>query len=127
MLIQHFKYVTSSVQTVKFLTASAMASAAIFCAPMTAQASPGLDNIVTEKYSAKFNRALFETETGLEKVYSALLKKAQRACTVGRAVNDEGEVISKAECISDMLNQFVESADVTTLTAYHLEQENMSG
>lgn len=127
MLIQHFKYVTPSLQTVKFLAVSAITSTAILCAPMTAQASPGLENIVTTKYSAKFDRALFESDAGLKQVYSALLKKAERVCKTGRTVNEVGDVISKAECVTDMLNQFVESADVTTLTAYHSEQENLGG
>ena len=127
MLTQHLKYVKPSLQTVKFLTATAMISATAALLPLTAQASPGLENIVQTKYSVKFERALLESDTGLQQVYITLRKKAKTACKVGRAVGHDGEIISKSECISDLVGQFVESADITTLTAYHMEQEKMGG
>jgi len=127
MLTQHLKLVTLKLRCVKFMTAAAIASAAIMVTPMTAQASPGFDSIKTTKYSAKFNREMFQSDAGLQQVYLTLQKKALKACKSGRAINQMGEVISKAECASDLLDQFVESAGVTTLTAYHLDQVKMGG
>lgn len=127
MLTQHLKYVTLKLSSVKLLTAAAMMSATISFVPMTAQASPGWENIVQTKYSVKFERALFESEAGLRQVYTTLQKKAEKACKTGRAVSLEGDIISKSECVSDLVDQFVESAGVTTLTAYHMEQEKMGG
>ena len=128
MLTQHLKYVKPSLQTVKFLTTTAMISATAALLPLTAQASPGLENIVQTKYSVKFERALLESDTGLKQIYSTMRRKAKSACKIGRAVDRESdEIISKSECISDLVDQFVESADITTLTAYHMEQEKMGG
>ena len=127
MLTQHLKYVKPSFQAVKFLTATAIISATAALLPLTAQASPGLGYVVQQKYSVKFERALLESDTGLKQIYTTLRKKAERACKFGRAVDQDGEVISKSDCISDMVDQFVESADVITLTAYHMEQEKMGG
>lgn len=127
MLTQHLKYVTPKLRNVKFLAAAAIASAAISMTPMTAQASPGFDSIKTTKYSAKFDREMFQSDAGLQQVYLTLQKKAQKACKVGRAIGKSGEIISKSECVTDLLDQFVESAGVTTLTAYHLDQEKMGG
>lgn len=127
MLTQHLKYLKPSLQTVKFLTATSMMSATVALLPLTAQASPGLENIVQKEYSVKFERALLESETGLKQIYITLRKKAERACKFGRAVDQDGEVISKSDCVSDMVDQFVESADVTNLTAFHTEQEKKAG
>ena len=127
MLTQHLKYLKPSLRTVKFLTAATMIPASVVLLPLTAQASPGLESVVQQKYSVKFERALLESETGLRQIYTALQSKAKKACKIGKAVSQDGEIISKSECISDMLDQFVESADVTTLTAFHMEQEKMGG
>ena len=128
MLTQHLKYVKPSLQTVKFLTATTMMSATVALLPLTAQASPGLENIVQKEYSVKFERALLESETGLKQIYTTLQRKAKSACKFGKAVDrQDGEILSKSECISDMVDQFVESAGVTTLTAFHMEQEKMGG
>ena len=126
MLTQHSNYVPPKRRSVKLL-ASIMALATVTAAPMTAQASPGLDNIVTTKYSVKFDRAMFTSEDGLQQAYTTLVKKAEKACKTGIAVDDEGAHLSKAECVSDLLDQFVENADVTVLTAYHSEQVKTSG
>jgi len=127
MLTQHSKYVTPLSRYVKLVTGAAIVSFTVSLVPMTAQASPGYENIVTTKYSAKFNREMFKSETGIEQVYSSLRKKAEKACRLGRAINADGEVMSKQECASDLLDQFIDSADVSVLTAYHMSQEKMSG
>jgi len=127
MLTQHLKYVTPKLRSVKFMTALALASASVTLVPMTAQASPGLDSIKATEYSAKFNREMFKSEAGIQQVYLTLQKKAQQACKVGKAIDSDGEIISKSECITDMLDQFVESADMTVLTAYHADQAKMGG
>ena len=127
MLTQHSKYVTPLSRYVKILTSAAIISSAITLVPMTAQASPGYENIVTKEYSAKFKREMFNSEAGIKQVYSALQKKAENACRLGNALNSDGAIISKAECVSDLLNQFIDSADVSVLTAYHMSREKLSG
>lgn len=127
MLTQHLKYVTLKFRSVKFLPAAAIAAASVMVMPMTVQASPSLESIVTTKYSAKFDREMFKSEAGIQQIYLTLQKKAKKACKIGSAVNDDGDRISKKECAIDLLDQFVETAGVTTLTAYHERQEKMSG
>jgi len=127
MLIQHSKYVTSLPRYVKFMTKIAIVSAAVTIVPMTAQASPGYKNIVTTEYSAKFKREMFKSEGGIKQVYSSLQKKAEKACKKGRTIGSAGKFISKSECESDILKQFIDNADVNVLTAYHMAQEKMGG
>ncbi|MEP3888912.1 MAG: UrcA family protein [Hellea sp.] len=128
MLTQHLKYVKPSLQTVKFLTAVTMTYATALLLPHTAQASPGLETIVEKEYSVKFKRSLLDSETGLRQVYTAMQSKAKKACRIGKAVDRQGgELISKSECVFDLMDQFVESADLKTLTVYHLDQEKMGG
>ena len=121
MLTQHSKNVTPLSQYVKFVTCAAIVSAAVTLVPMTAQASPGYEKIVTKEYSAKFKREMLKSEAGIEQVYLSLQKKAEKACRLGSALSQDGDLMSKSECTSDMLNQFIESADVKVLTAYHLK------
>ena len=109
MLTQHYKYLTPKLRSVKFMTATAIALAAMTTTPMAAQASPDLESIKTTEYSVKFNRAMLESDAGVQQVYFALQKKAKKACKIGDAVDDDGEILSKEACADDMLNQFVRS------------------
>jgi len=127
MLIQHSKYLTSKTPSVKFMAALAITSATMTLAPMTANASSNMDNIRTTEHTAKFKRAMFKDPAGIQQVYSTLQKKAKKACSFGIAVNAEGEAISKEECAEDVMSQFIDSADISVLTAYHMEQEKSSG
>lgn len=127
MLTQHLKYLTPISRHVKLLTSAVLVSATVTLVPMTTQASPGYENIVTTEYSAKFKREMFKSEAGIEQVYLSLQKKAERACRLDRAIDTDGKVMSKAECTSDLLDQFIESADVSVLSAYHMSQGKMSG
>ncbi len=127
MLIKHPNYVTSKTRSVKFMAALALASAALTVAPITAQASPNLGSIQTTEYSAKFKLAMFQDQAGIQQVYTSLREKAEKACKIGTAVNSKGEIMSKSECADDLLSQFIESADVSVLTAYHMDQEKMGG
>ncbi|WP_416877091.1 UrcA family protein [Litorimonas sp.] len=85
-------------------------------APVTAF---GLD-VTTTEYKVRFERAAVQTVDGIESTYEKLRKKAKRACRIGRNVNDDGEEISKKDCASDLLEQFVESASIEALSEYHL-------
>ena len=127
MLTKHLNYVTLKMQSVKLMTAGILTSAALALVPMTAQASPGLDNIVQTKHSVKLSSAMFASEEGVQQVYNTLQKRAQKACKVGKTIGQDGEIISKSECIADLVGQFVENADVKTLTAYHTAQQKMGG
>lgn len=127
MLIQHFKYVTPSLPTVKQATAALITTAAVLCAPLGAQASPGYDSIVTKEYSAKFKRAMFQSEDGLQQVYSVLLEKAETACKFGTALGNDGERLTREECVDDMLKQFVSNADVPALTALYENEVKSAG
>lgn len=127
MLTQHFKYLTPKSRSVKFMTATAIALAAMTATPMAAQASPDFESIKTTEYSVKFNRAMLESDAGIQQVYLALQKKAKKACKIGKSISDDGDFLSKEACVNDMLNQFVRSADISTLTAYHMDKDKMGG
>ena len=84
--------------------------------PMTAFAL----EITTTEYNVRFDRAAVQTVDGIASTYEKLEKKAKRACQIGRNVNDDGELISKEDCTSDLLEQFVKSASLEALSEYHL-------
>ena len=57
----------------------------------------------------------------ISKIYAMMEAKAEKACRFGAAVDDNGNEMSKSECVSDMVEQLVESADIDAVTAYHLD------
>lgn len=118
MLIKHRSLVTSRSYFVNKALLG-MATVAALSAPLTATALPSLASINKTVHTVKFSRAELTTPKGVQSVYEKLAKEAVSACQVGRAVNKNGKAMSKAECTSDLLAQFVTNASIDALTDYH--------
>jgi len=102
--------------TAIFLGALALSVSAI--AP-NAYAYDGLlkDTVVT----VKFNMTELEAENGTAKVYAKLKKRARSFCKADHsALYYLRETLS--DCQADLLKQFLNSADIDALTAYHLSK-----
>lgn len=119
MLIKHRSLVTRGSHTVnKALLAMAIAAAALSTS-QTVMALPTSASINKTVHTVKFSRAELATATGMEAIYGKLTQEAKSACNLGRAVNQNGKLMTKAECTLDMLSQFVTSASIDALTDYH--------
>ena len=73
--------------------------------------------------SVDIDTRYLETDWGVEKIYDALSNKAESACSMS---GTRGITYRKAErdCMTDLLNDFIESADHDRLTSYHASVTN---
>ncbi len=118
MLYSLQKLLSPKSRSVKTGVALPLILGALSLTPMTASA---LDITVTE-YNVRFERTAVQSIDGIEGMYETLEQKAKEACRLGRAVNDAGEYMTKKDCASDLLEQFVQSASIDALTDYHSEK-----
>lgn len=117
MRIQHSPKMTRPSRFVNTaLTFAAFTSLAALT-PVTAHAFSS--NVVKTEHSVKFKISDVESPTGLKAVYKKLSKKAAKACSFGKNVGANGELISEAACAESLLTQFVENASVDALSVYH--------
>ena len=72
------------------------------------------------EHKVKFKVSDLKTQEGLAAVYAMLEKKAAKACAFGRHVDKDGNLISKEDCTADMTAQFISSANLESLSQYHL-------
>lgn len=84
--------------------------------PTAASASSA--NLVDAKFTVRFKVSQLAEEGGTEAVYTKIEKKAKRACV---SVKEASEILGETfdECVDDVMNQFVISADVPALITYH--------
>ncbi len=112
MLIKHPRLLAIIPMTVK--------SAAILAVTSISLSMPAHGyELMQKKYTVKFKLSELHAPDGLEAVYGKLQKRAANACKSGPGFSDDGTRLSTAECASDLLNQFVKTADVAELKAYH--------
>ena len=68
--------------------------------------------------SVEIDTRYFETDWGVEKVYTTLSNKAQSACRRGSAIDISSRRFER-DCMTDLLDDFIKSADHEKLTALH--------
>jgi len=121
MLIKRNDSMTSKARSVKklggsFLGALAMCTTAIAPAAFASE-SPLIEQTVT----VKFKLSDLKEDNGTQAVYAKIRKRAISYCR-----KDFGSLLylgqSKEECTADLLNQFIQNADVEPLKAYHIAQ-----
>ena len=93
---------------------------ASMCALSFAPLAQAEESLFTEKLvTAKFSVAELEAENGTQNVYDDLNKKAKRACRADRrTLAYLRQTIG--ECAGDLMDQFIESANIESLRSYHL-------
>lgn len=115
MLKQHLKTFGAKSAGVKTAAVLTLLFAAT---PMIAHSG----NIVTKTYSVKFEKSLTESEAGIQKVYKLIENKAAKACRLDYGVDSAGNPMSRRECVANMVEQLVESANIEAVKAYHTAQ-----
>jgi UrcA family protein len=93
------------------------------CAVSMAPLAQANESLMTERVlTVKISVAELKTENGAQTVYSKLDKRANRECKADRqTLKYLGQ--TKDECVDDLMDQFIESANVETLATYHLSQK----
>lgn len=91
---------------------------AITLAAMGTAIAPAAFATSTDEVRVEIDTRYLETDWGVEKVYTALTNRAESACTTG-ASRDLSERKFARDCMSDLLDDFIESADHEKLTAFH--------
>ena len=96
---------------------------AITLAAMGAAMAPAAFATSSNEISVDINTRYLETDLGVEKIYDVLSNKAESACAT---TGTRGIPNRKAErdCMTDLLNDFIESAGHDRLTSYHATVTN---
>ena len=100
--------------TRKTLKIFAITAAALSCA-----ISPAAFAASSNDVSIQIDTRYLEADWGVNKVYDTLSNKAERACDSGGS-RDLSSLIYEKDCMSDLLDDFIKSADIDTLTNYHV-------
>jgi len=77
-----------------------------------------IDNV-----SVEIDTRYLETDWGVEKVYETLTHKAESACVTSSARDISARKFER-DCMTDLLDDFIESADIDKLTTYHASITN---
>jgi len=76
-----------------------------------------------DKVSVEIDTRYLETDWGVEKVYDKLSDKAESACTTGSTRDLAGRKAER-DCMTDLLDDFIENADHEKLTSYHVRMSS---
>lgn len=125
MLIKRNEFMTSKARTVKKLGTSALAILAICTAAIAPEAFADDSPLVDRKVTVKFKLSELQAENGTHKVYAKLKSKSKAYCRADiPSLYYLGQ--SVAECTGDLMEQFIQNADIDTLTTYHLAQQSVT-
>lgn len=121
MLTKRSKTLSSKPQAVKKSALAAMlvtTMTAMGYAPASFASGP---YVVEKTVTVKFAKSELSQKDGVEAVYSKFEEKAKRFCkSEGYSLSYFEETLE--DCISDLVNQFVDSADIDVMSAYHKAQ-----
>ena len=96
---------------------------AITLAAMGTAIAPAAFAAPSDDISVEIDTRYLETDWGVEKVYETLANKAESACVTGSARDISNRKFER-DCMTDLLNDFIESADHEKLTTYHASVVN---
>lgn len=96
---------------------------AITLAALGTSLAPAAFAAPADDVSVKIDTRYLETDWGVEKVYDVLSAKAESAC-VNRSIRDIENSRFERDCMSELLDDFIESADHEKLTTYHASVTN---
>ena len=77
----------------------------------------------SDEVSVKIDTRYLETDWGVEKVYDKLTNKAESACVSHSSRNFSDRKFER-DCMSDLLDDFIENAGIERLTTYHASVTN---
>ena len=96
---------------------------AITLAALGTTMAPAAFAASADNISVEIDTRYLETDWGVEKVYKELSHKAKSACVTG-SVRDIAARKYERDCMTDLLDDFIESADIEKLTTYHAAVAN---
>jgi len=83
--------------------------------PVTAHA-------INDKVTFKISASDLTTQAGIERIYNKLEREAERACNVTGKISNTQRIFEKT-CKIKIMDEFVESVDHKTLTAFHVSMK----
>lgn len=121
MLTKRKDYMASRDVIVKKLARSSLAML-VLCTASIAPAAFAFDSPLVERtVTVKFKLSELESEGGTDVIYAKIRKKATSYC---RADSSSLHYLgaSKRACVEDLMDQFIESANIDKLKAVHLSR-----
>ena len=91
---------------------------AIAVAALGFAVAPAAFAVPSDTVRVKIDARYLETDWGVEKIYKTLSRKAESACNV-RSPRSPAIQKYEQDCMSDLLDDFIQSADHERLTTYH--------
>ena len=104
-------------------TRTTIKTIAITLAVLGTAIAPAAFATPTNDVTVEIDTRYLETDWGVEKVYDVLSNKAENACTTG-STRDIASRRFERDCMTDLLNDFIENADHEKLTKYHASVTN---
>ena len=104
-------------------TRTTLKTIAITLAALGTTMAPAAFAAPADDISVQIDTRYLETDWGVEKIYEALSNKAKSACNTGssKVIASRG---FERDCMNDLLEDFIKSADHEKLTAYHTGMKN---
>lgn len=113
---------TSKAPSVKKMGVSLLSTLAICTAAIAPAAFAGDTPLIERTVKVKFKLSDLQSEGGTQAVYAKIRKRSLSYCR-----NDSATLLylgqSKKECTADLLEQFIQNADIAKLKTYHLTQK----
>ena len=114
---------TTKARSVKKRGVSLLSALAVCTAAIAPAAFAGESPLFEQTVTVKFKLSDLEKDNGTQAVYAKIRKRAISYCR-----KDSASLLylgqSKEECTADLLNQFIQNADVKPLKTYHLAQKS---
>ena len=125
MLIKRNDFMTSKALSVKKMGVSLLSALAVCTAAIAPSAFAGDSPLIKQTVTAKFKLSDLKAENGAHLVYTKLKRRSLSYCR-----KDSASLLylgqSKEDCTADLLEQFIQNADIAELKAYHLSQTSFA-
>lgn len=112
---------TFAAQPVKKMAVPVLSTLALCTTALAPSAYASGTRLIEKTVTVEIRLSDLKTETGMAAAYAKIKKRAKSFCRSDIGTLQYLEQ-SKADCMADLVNQFVESADVAALKAYHKAQ-----
>ena len=96
---------------------------AITMAALGTAAAPAAFATTPSDVSVKIDARYLETDWGVEKVYNTLARRAEKACVSSGTKNISARKYER-DCMTNLLDDFIESAGHDKLSTYHANAVN---
>ena len=124
MLIKRNDTMTFGTQPVKKMTGLVLSGLFICTSAIAPAAFAGDVTMVEKVVKVKLHLSDMKDESGTQNTYAKLMRRAKSYCRINSAtLRYFGE--SLQDCTDDLVDQFITSANVETLTQYHLSQQDI--